>query len=748
MPCKRIFPLLLLLIPLAAPISAQTEWKPADGPLMTRWAQRVSPRAVHPEYPRPQMERGDWMNLNSLWQLSLEPPPKGVPGERTFDQTILVPFPIESALSGVMKRSEHAAYRRTFEVPDRWRGQRILLHFGAVDWHTRVLVNGRSVGTHLGGYDPFRFDITDFLTPDGPQTLVVEAYDPSDSGEQPRGKQVKKPGGIYYTPITGIWQTVWLEPVPRTHIHRLDLTPDVDAQRLQMKLEVEGAPYALDFLVTAEVFDGARKVSQTRELLSRGAALPLPVPDPKLWTPERPHLYTLKVTLENPDGTTDTVSSYFGMRKVEVRSDGRVQRLFLNGEPVFHNGLLDQGYWPDGLYTAPTDEALRYDIEVTKRLGYNTIRKHVKVEPARWYYWADRLGVLVWQDMPSGNNRTPESKELFEKELVAMLRFLHNHPSVVMWVVFNEGWGQFDTERLTQMVERFDPSRIVSNASGWTDMEVGDIIDMHNYPGPGSPQPEPNRAAVLGEFGGLGLPIPGHMWSEENWSYQRIRTPEQLTRRYEELMRGVWDLQKNPGLSGSIYTQTTDVETETNGLLTYDRAVIKPDVARVTAVNRGDFSRVPPPPVITPVVPTAEKEPATWRYTFESPRAGWFEPGFDDSRWREGPAGFGTEGTPGSVVRTTWDTSDIWLRRTLTLPPDAAKGDIALRIHHDEDVEVYINGVLAARAEGFTSRYEELPLTPKGRAALKPGENLIAVHVRQTAGGQYFDAGLMRIETK
>ncbi|MBW3624541.1 MAG: hypothetical protein KY468_14135 [Armatimonadetes bacterium] len=614
---KSFFPVFLislLSLSLNAPAQEQKEkWDPASGPLMTRWAKRVSPRNVHSEYPRPQMVRRDWMNLNGLWQLSLDTPPDLNPAEANYDQTILVPFPIESALSGVMKRSDNVTYRRTFEVPERWRGQRILLNFGAVDWQARVLVNGVLVGSHLGGYDPFSVDITSQLKPTGPQELIVQAYDPTDAGEQPRGKQVKKPGGIFYTPVTGIWQTVWLEPVPTTYIHRLALTPDVDGERLQMRLEVGGAPHALGFEIDAEVRDGLRRILNRRMAEPRGATYTLPIPNPKLWSPERPHLYNLKVTLRNPDGSTDTVDSYFGMRKVEVKSDGTVQRLFLNGKPVFHMGPLDQGYWPDGLYTAPTDDALRYDIEVTKDLGFNAIRKHVKVEPARWYYWADKLGVLVWQDMPSGNNRTPESQALFEGELLNMIRFLYNHPSVVMWVVFNEGWGQFDTERITRWVKGTDPSRIVSNASGWTDRNVGDVIDMHKYPDPGSPQPEPNRAAVLGEFGGLSLPIPGHLWSAENWGYQRINTPEKLTRRYEEMLREVYRLKENPGLSAAIYTQTTDVETETNGLLTYDRALIKPDLRRIADANRGDFSRVPPPPVNTTVVPSPQKEPVSWR---------------------------------------------------------------------------------------------------------------------------------------
>jgi len=715
----------------------QAGWRPADGPLRTRWAAEVSPDRALPEYPRPQMVRRDWLNLNGLWEYAIRPREEGRPG--TWDGRILVPFPVESALSGVMKtvgENHRLWYRRTFEVPAGWAGRRVRLRFGAVDWEATVWLNGRELGTHRGGYDAFHFDLTDALRPGGAQELVLAVWDPSDAGSQPRGKQVRKPRGIFYTPATGIWQTVWIEPVPEGGIERLVLVPDVDAGVLRATVQAGGAGE-----VEVAAFDGGKEVG--RAAGRAGEAVPLQIPDAKRWTPETPFLYDLKVTLKSGERTVDAVESYFGMRRVALGKDEKgVPRLLLNGNPVFHVGPLDQGFWPDGIYTAPTDEALRYDIEITRRLGFNATRKHVKVEPDRWYYWCDRLGLMVWQDMPSGNNKGEEARRQFETELRAMVDGRINHPSIVMWVIFNEGWGQYDTERLVQETKERDPSRLVDNASGWTDKKVGDVIDMHRYPGPGSPRPEERRAAVLGEFGGLGLPIEGHMWSSQHWGYQGMSSPGALTQRYLRLMQKVWALREDPGLCAAIYTQITDVETECNGLLTYDRAVVKPDLEKVAAANRG---RVPPPPPVVLIVPTAREQEAAWRYTFQKPGDDWKAKDFDASSWREGKGGFGTEGTPGAVVRTVWKTPEIWLRREFTLP-EGALIDPRLLVHHDEDAEIYLNGVRAARVGGFTTDYEEVEIDSKARATLKPGRNVLAIYCKQTQGGQYIDAGI--VDTK
>jgi hypothetical protein len=737
-----------LLLGSLPPVPA-ADWKPAAGPLMTRWARDVSPERVHPEYPRPQLVRKNWMNLNGLWQLAFAKKDETPPLGKDLPERILVPFPVESALSGVMKRADRLWYRRTFTVPSAWSGRRVLLHFGAVDWETRVWLNGKNLGEHRGGYDPFQFDVTPALKGSGPQELVVGVWDPTDGGTQPRGKQVNRPSGIYYTPTTGIWQTVWLEPVPAAHIAGLKIVPDVDAGKV--RITVQGQAIQAEHKVAVTVREGMRDVATAEG--RAGRVLELPIADAKLWTPASPFLYDLVVELKQGDKVVDAVQSYFGMRKVSVGKDEKgITRLLLNNKFVFQYGPLDQGFWPDGLYTAPTDAALRYDIEITKKLGFNMTRKHVKVEPARWYYWCDRLGLLVWQDMPSGDRgvapdkgeikRSPESARQYELELKRMIDGLHNHPSVIMWVVFNEGWGQFDTARITNWTKRYDPSRLVNCASGWNDMNVGDVHDVHAYPAPRSPKPEAARAAVLGEYGGLGLGVNGHSWSGKTWGYLGVRDGADLTRRYEMLAARVWQLRDNPGLSAAVYTQITDVETEANGLLTYDRAVIKVDVPRIKAVNEGDLSRVPKVKV---VVPTSQKKGIDWRYTFQKPAANWFKPDFDDSSWKKGPGGFGTKGTPGAVVRTTWDTADIWIRREFNLP-DGKYAHLHLWVHHDEDAEIYLNGVRAAKVAGYKIDYEEVPISDAARAALRAGKNTLAVHCHQTTGGQYIDVGIVEIK--
>jgi hypothetical protein len=742
--------LICWVLGLAFPFAACAEdWKPAPCPLLTRWAKDVKPDNVLPEYPRPQMQREKWLNLNGIWQFSAAQADDKPPVNKILDGRILVPFPVESALSGVGKHFNRLWYRRQFKIPADWNNQRILLHFGAVDWKAKVWVNGKEVGEHRGGYDAFTFDITDQLKQNSEQELIVGVFDPTDSGSQPRGKQVKRPGGIYYTPTTGIWQTVWLEPVNRpASIKTIKIIPNVSTTEVSISWESLG-----DFgnsMTKIELLEGDKVVANAN---STGKSHTLKIVNPKLWSPEAPTLYRVKITVTGSSDETgsDSVESYFGLRSIAVGKDEHgVTRLLLNGKPCFMAGPLDQGFWPDGLYTAPTDEALRYDIEITKKLGFNATRKHVKVEPQRWYYWCDKLGLLVWQDMPSGDRsigprdpdvvRTPESAKQYETELKAMIDGLYNHPSVVMWVVFNEGWGQFDTRRITEWTKQYDPTRLADGASGWADRGVGDVHDFHVYPGPASPRPESTRAAVLGEFGGLGLSVKGHLWNEKTWSYRGVSDSNDLTRKYERLLHRVYELKDKPGLSAAIYTQLTDVETEANGLLTYDRAVIKVDVSRVAAVNRGDLSKVPP---IEVVIPTAREKPAAWRYTLERPDQSWFKSDFDASAWKEGEAGFGTKGTPGAIVRTEWKSDDIWLRREIELP-EGPFDRYLLVMHHDEDAEVYLNGVLACKVGGYTTGYEDFAISDEAKKSLKPGKNVIAIHCHQTVGGQYIDAGLSR----
>lgn len=569
-------------------------WQAAEGPLKTRWTAQVSPENAHAEYPRPQLVRPEWMNLNGLWDFAIAP--MSEPSPVKFQTQILVPFPVESALSGVMKPvGEHDRlwYRRTFALPRKWIGRRVLLHFGAVDFETTVWVNGKELGSHSGGYDGFSFDVTDAMNPAEPNELLVSVTDPTDAGTQPRGKQVRKPNGIWYTPTSGIWQTVWLEPVSGAYISSLKVSTDID----QGAVAVRASTPALLSGYAVQV-----KVREGLATLTSGAGAPgsdvrLALKNPKLWSPERPHLYDLEVTLTLGGRTVDRVNSYFGMRKISLGKDESGNtRLLLNNQPYFQFGPLDQGFWPDGLYTAPTDQALRYDIETTKKLGFNLARKHVKVEPERWYYWCDKLGLLVWQDMPSGDqyirpnqpdiDRSASSAMEFEKELTRLVEGRGEHPCIVMWVPFNEGWGQWKTAHVADFVKKLDPSRLVDDTSGWADRGVGDVNDMHKYPGPGAPEPEANRAIVLGEFGGLGLPVSGHTWQEQkNWGYRSFTNSAALTSAYLDLVDKLVPLINEKGLSAAVYTQTTDVEVEVNGLMTYDRQIIKMDWRKLAEAN-------------------------------------------------------------------------------------------------------------------------------------------------------------------
>lgn len=759
--------LVLALAVLTCAAAAAANWKPAQGPLMTRWAKDVRPDNAHPEYPRPQMERPEWLNLNGLWRYAILP--KEATRPWVWDGEILVPFPVESALSGVMRRVDEKQrlwYQRTFTLPRQWDGRRVLLHFGAVDWETTVWVNGTEVGAHRGGYDAFSFDITDALRPDAEQEIVVAVWDPTDAGTQPRGKQIRNPHGIWYVPTSGIWQTVWLEPVHPSHLRTLRITPDVDAS--SVTVQANAVSTGVKPTLRVEVLDGRRVIQSTTvdQMISTRSLPPqvvpratLKLPRPKLWSPDSPHLYGLRITLLEAGKKVDELTSYFGMRKIAVAKDqDGINRLFLNNQPLFQFGPLDQGFWPDGLYTAPTDEALRYDIEITRRMGFNLARKHVKIEPARWYYWADKLGLLVWQDMPSGDRyisgnqpditRTPESGQQFEAELKAMVDGFYNHPSIVMWVPFNEGWGQWDTCRIVDLIKSWDSTRIVNAASGWTDRGCGDVNDIHRYPGPGAPPLEEKRAGVLGEYGGLGLPISGHTWQDEkNWGYRSFTNKEALANAYFALNAKLHPLTGKPGLAAAVYTQTTDVEIEVNGLLTYDRAVLKIPERELARANRQLYLPPPPAPVVRTLANAANEAPATWRYTTDTPPADWFQPGFDDAAWKQGRSGFGTRGTPGTVVRTEWNTPRIWLRRTVELPANfSARGkDYQWVLHHDEDADIYLNGELVAQVTGYETDYITLPLTPRAAGLLRPGVNVLAVHCRQTTGGQYIDLGLQEV---
>jgi len=528
---------------------------------------------------------------------------------------------------------------------------------------------------------------------------------------------------------------VWLEPVPRICVDDLRLTPDVDARRLLVKAACANRAEGLQVEVQAfaDGHEAGRVTGPANQELS------LPLTTVHLWSPAEPFLYDLRVTLKSGEAIEDTVGSYFGLRKIALRKDDDgITRTMLNDHFTFQVGTLDQGYWPDGIYTAPTDDALRFDIDYLKRAGFNLARKHVKVEPERWYYWCDKLGLLVWQDMPSGNNTTPESRTEFESELQRMVEGRGNHPSIIVWVLFNEGWGQYDTERLADWLKSLDSSRLMDNASGWTDKRVGDLVDIHSYPGPDCRLPEPGRASVLGEFGGLGLGWSGHTWSKKTWGYSLMPDATTLTLRYCTLLDRIYALRNVSGLSAAIYTQTTDVETECNGLMTYDRAVSKLDPAAMKLANQGEIHELP----ARVIAPNALYNRVSWRFTTNHPGAKWFQPDFNDATWQKGIGGFGTEGTPAALVGTTWSTDDIWLRREFTLEPEDWR-NARLQLHHDEDAEIYLNGVLAVQVAGFSTQYFETNINAAASSTLKAGLNRMAVHCHQTTGGQFIDVGIV-----
>ncbi|MDY3563264.1 beta-galactosidase [Gemmata sp. JC673] len=738
---------------LFCPTIVGADWKPAPAPLMTKWGKKVTPENTWKEYPRPQLVRKEWQNLNGLWDYAITK--KDAPKPERWDGKILVPFCAESALSGVGKPvgpDDRLWYRREIDA-SAWKGRRVLVHFGAVDWQATVWLNGKPLGTHTGGNDPFSFDITDALK-DGKGELVVQVYDPTDSATQPRGKQIRNPHGIWYTPVTGIWQTAWMEPVASdAHIRGVRVTPDIDKGEVEFVVDAVGMGSAVDI---GDKTDTGVKVRATGK---PGEPIRLKVENPKLWTPDSPHLYDITVTLHSHgrDSTAaDTVTTYFAMRKISAAKDDKgVLRLMLNNKPLFQYGPLDQGWWPDGLLTPPSDEAMKYDLEVLKKLGFNMLRKHIKVEPARYYRYCDEMGLLVWQDMPSGGvpsrgqlippgakedaKFSDAEKKVFRDELKAMIDHLRFFPSIVVWVPFNEGWGQHDTNDILKWTKQYDPTRLVNGPSGWEDRGFGDMKDAHIYPGPGMFPVMPDRVSVLGEFGGLGLPVPGHLWKNtNNWGYRTYKTEQELRDNYRVLMRRLHPL-VGKGLAAAVYTQTTDVEVEVNGFITYDREVIKFDVAETAKWHKALYG---PAPELRDIVPTSEGTAQKWRFTTDKPAAGWEKPDFDAAKWTEADAGFGTKGTPGGVIRTEWKTNDIWLRRTFDLK-ELPAGELQLSVHHDEDVEVYINGVLALRASGFTTGYTEYDLTPEGRKALKAGTNVIAVRCKQTGGGQYIDVGLV-----
>ena len=583
-------------------ICVQAQWKPEGNKIITKWAESINPKYVHQEYPRPRLVRNEWKNLNGLWDYEITK--LGVNKPNFYKNKILVPFPIESSLSGVHKnvgKDNELWYHSTFIIPKLWKGKNIILHFGGVDWKSEVWINDVYVGSHQGGYDPFSFDITSYLNNKKNQKLVVKVWDPTDEGYQPRGKQTINPHGIWYTAVTGIWQTVWIEPVNSNYIKTVNIVSNVDESNISIKL-ISSETLEKDYFEVI-IKDGNTIVSSVKSPVKFN--LDVLINNAKLWSPESPFLYDMEINLVSNGKIVDSIKSYFAMRKISTRKDENgIFRLQLNNEDYFQFGTLDQGWWPDGLYTAPSDDALKYDIIKTKELGFNMIRKHVKVESARWYYHADKIGMLVWQDMPNGENfRFPkwqrdkffdgnefipssESEDNFRSEWKKIIDFLYSNPSIVCWVPFNEAWGQFKTVEISEWTKIYDPSRLVNSASGGNYYRTGDITDTHNYPDPKMLFFDNERVNVLGEYGGIGLAIDGHLWQpDKNWGYIKFKNSIEATDQYVSLANQLYKMIES-GFSAAIYTQITDVEIEVNGLMTYDRKIVKLDLERVREINR------------------------------------------------------------------------------------------------------------------------------------------------------------------
>jgi beta-galactosidase len=750
---------LLLTLP-----SVHADWKPVEGRIMTKWAKELTPANAWDEYPRPQLQRKDWTNLNGLWNYAFAPKDAAKPGN--WDGKILVPFAPESALSGVgklLQPDQALWYQRTIPAKKN-AAKRTLLHFEAVDYETTVWLNGQELGKHTGAHTPFSFDLTEALK-DGDNELLVRVHD-ATGGYQLVGKQKRDPGGIWYTRVSGIWQSVWMEEVNNRHIEDLDFTCDIKAGTITVDATLAGPGLGGEILrVTAASDRKPLSVNQG------SGPLQLKIPEPKLWSPESPNLYQLTVELLDGGGTViDSVLSYTALRELGKAKDKNGNwRFTLNGKPIFHWGPLDQGWWPDGLLTPPSDEAMLSDIQYLKAAGFNMIRKHIKVEPRRYYYHCDRLGMMMWQDQVSmgyGPNTEPkgsnprwtrlapnppegvwpdEAHEQFITEYKRMVDHLRDQPCIVVWSPFNEAWGQHRTLEVGKMAVAHDKTRPVNIASGGNFWPVGDIADEHAYPDPAFPVGDKrfdDYVKVVGEFGGHGWPVKGHLWdaTKDNWGYGGLpKSLDEWKARYTRsigVLRGL----RRQGISAGVYTQTTDVEGEVNGLLTYDRLEKVP--ASWLKPLHEQLLATPDAATYGTITQTSESGPQAWKFTTEAPAQGWQGTQFDDKSWKDGKGGFGTAGTPNARVNTEWNGGELWLRREFEVTA-RPKGNLVLRIHHDEDATVYLNGDEIAKLGGHTTNYVLIDLGPDAADALKLGKNLLSIHVKQTAGGQYIDAGLL-----
>lgn len=725
--------------------------------MKTKWAEKVNKDKPWDKYPRPQMKRNNWVNLNGSWDYAIRP--KNDLKPTSFDGKILVPFPVESSLSQVKKlvgEDNYLWYHTTFNAGDLKKGEKLHLNFGAVDWETTVYINGKVAGGHKGGFTAFSVDVTPYLS-SGKQDLLIRVWDPTDSGTQPRGKQLQDPQGIWYTPVTGIWQTVWLEKTSEDYIDLVKTTPDLDNSRVN--LEIQTSPLTRDLKLKVIALKDNEEVNTVTKSLSAAntkTGISLDIPDPELWSPDHPFLYDLKISLETEEGErVDEVLSYFGMRKISLgKGPNGYTRILLNDQPLFQFGLLDQGWWPDGLYTAPTEEAMMYDVEMTRKLGFNMLRKHVKVEPARFYYNCDKMGMLVWQDMPNGNhfrklrieaweekdvNRSFNSAMEFETELKEMMDQFHSFPSIVVWVPFNEGWGQYDTKRIANWVSAYDPSRLNDTPSGWADRGVGDFVDTHIYPGPGMELPEKDRASVIGEFGGLGLTVKDHMWwDKKNWGYLTYSDQKDYSERFHSLIKDLVGL-KSLGLSAAIYTQTTDVEGEVNGLMTYDREVVKVTPAETRKLFEPLYDK-PEDHLI--LVPDSEHSPHDWLVETNADK-NWYKAAGKGNEWNTEAAPFSSYENFFLPEGSSWKEDTLYLAKNFELAK--VPEQINLRYYLEKaSMEVYVNGKLLTRQrdEGGRKRHYRNKLIEDANQYLKEGDNFIAIKLIAEEKNRAFDLGI------
>ena len=746
-------------------------WAPVKTPgikgeqLMTEWGEKVTPENAWREYPRPQMVRGKWQNLNGLWDYAVTS--VNVPKTPTkWDGEILVPFPIESALSGVgrlLEKNETLWYRRTFTASVS-PGERLLLNFEECDFRAMVFVNGHEAGIpHEGGQLPFSFDITS-LVRDGENELVVNVWDPTSDSNGSFGKQCCRPGGCFYTRASGIGGTVWLEKVPETHIVGYKVVTDIENSTVKFDFDLVGK---------GDVEVKVDGVSQSGESGESGEVV-VNIPNAKLWSPEEPNLYHFTAKFGD-----DMISGYFGMRKFEKRKDDKgVLRFYFNNEPRFLIGTLDQGWWPDGLLTPPSEAAMAFDIRTLKDCGYDMMRKHIKVEPRRYYALCDKLGMIVLQDLPSGSGDTNRRYAFQRWELKGMIDHLFNVPSIVMWIPYNECWGQpgeYLTHATLVWTQKYDPTRLTDGPSGSHDYEGGelwgngrrttahlppdqeeasDVVDKHDYDlRPQMHAVNDRRVSFLGEFGGIGCRVPGHLWTDKSWGYGDTGGKVDLKAtetKFIEQMKHVGYLARH-GLSGSVYTQTTDVEAEINGLLTYDRKVLKLDAKELAKIHehvRTEAKRGGYPVERKTVFAKKSDDPGTWSWTTEEPADDWMRPEFDDGAWKRSAGGFGYGNFPeksGARIATEWKSKTLYVRRHFSYKPESAALTAAIfEMFHDEGVEIWLNGRLVLKAPEYNTAYGFFYVEPRlFTEAVREGDNVLAVKVVQTVGNQYFDTGLL-----